>query len=107
MSSSMITVKQGDYGPDATLAFTLTDPNSVITSLSGKTISLLVFNDPANPIINAACVFDSGMNFHYVPLVTDYISPGIYTYEIEIDGIASGRLSGVSGTFIIQSSPTH
>jgi hypothetical protein len=47
------------------------------------------------------------MNFHYVPVLADYAAPSVYTYEIEIDGIASGRLSGVNGTFIIQPSPNH
>ena len=107
MSNSVLTVKQGDYGADATLAFTLVDPDGTITTLAGRTITLFVFTDPLNPAVSGTCTFDSGMRFHYVPLVTDFAAPGVYSYEVEIDGIATGRLSGSTGTFIIEPSPTH
>ena len=104
--ATTITVNQGDYGSDATLAFTLTDPDATIMTLSGYSIYLLVYSDPANPIINGTCVFDSGLTFHYVPVLADFAKDGNYKYEIEIDKLA-GRLSGTSGNFVIQASPTH
>ena len=110
ITPSIIIVKQGDYGPDATLAFTLTDPDNTITSLTGYTITLLVWQDVTAPIINSVCVFDSGMTFHYVPTVNDFPAPGAaaqtYQYEIEF-GKVGGRLSTVTGTLIIKPSPTH
>ena len=107
MSASTITVNQGDCGTLSTLAFTLTDPDNVITTLAGYNIYLLVYTDPVNPIINGACVFDQNMQFHYIPTVTDFQTPGSYYWEIEIDGMAPNRLSGTSGQFIIRPSPTH
>ncbi len=108
MDNTIIKVKQGDNGTDAALAFTLTDPDGTITSLAGRSIYLLVFTVPDSPVLNKACVFDTGMTFHYVPGTTDFsFAPGLYSYEIEINGIATGKLSGSTGTFIMQPSPVH
>jgi len=101
---SPITVKQGDFGASATLAFTVIDPNNLITSLSGYTVYLLVWSDPANPIIKGLCALDSAMSCHYVPGASDYNLPGLYSWELELEG---SRLSTETGIFIIKPSPTH
>lgn len=107
MGASTINVKQGDFGPDATLAFILTDPNGILTSLAGKTLVLNVWGDPASPIISATCVFDGGMQCHYIPAQNDFLDPGIYQWELEIESVAPGRLSGTTGKLIIWPSPIH
>ena len=101
MSNTSLTATVGDYGADSTLAFTLSDPDGTITSLSGRTITLVVFEDPAHPLFSGVCTFDTGMRFHYVPLITDYSASGQYDYRINITGIATGKLTGSIGQFNI------
>ena len=101
MANTSLTATVGDYGADATLAFTLTDPDGTFTSLAARTINLVVFIDPAHPLFTGTCTFDTGMRFHYVPLITDYSQAGQYEYRINISGIATGKLTGSIGHFTI------
>ena len=102
-----ITVKQGDYGVSATLAFVVTDPDLTITTLAGYTVYLLVWGtDKANPIINGLCTFDSLLTCHYVPVAADFATSGNYSWELECNA-ASDRLSTETGIFIITPSATH
>jgi len=107
--TTAITVKQGDYGVDAIISITVTDPDGIITTLSGKTLRLLVWEDgkQSNPVLDVACVFDSLMTCHYVPAIGDLLlPPGLsYRWELELDG--TSRLSSVDAAFIVKPSPIH
>jgi hypothetical protein len=104
--NTTVYIKQGSYGTDSTLACTLIDPDGDITSLAGRTILFQIWQDPANPAASFTCIFDSGMTFHYVPASIDFLmQAGNYFYQIVIEGIATGRLPGMTGTCIVQPGP--
>jgi len=101
----VIKINQNDYGPSATLSFRVTD--RIITSLAGYNIWLLVWgSDVLQPIVNGACVFDSGMTCHYVPAKTDFTTSGNYLCELEFDGVGD-RLSTIPMPLQVSPSPTH
>ena len=104
--STPIEVKQNDYGTGAIISFTVVDPNTNINSLAGYTIRFLVWkgNDTTNKIVNGTCVFDSGMLCHYVPQLADFVTPGNYSWELELDGINT-RVSTLTGNLFVSPSP--
>jgi hypothetical protein len=105
MNSTTLTATQGDYGTLAVLRFTFVDTDLAITSLAGYTVSFEAWQDPTHPIISGACVLDSGLQCHYVPLVNDFSSPGSYYWKCKINEAGSG-LSALEGSLNILASPT-